>query len=188
MEAKKIIKKLLISSIIGIILGIITEYALILNIKWLILITQSFIFWGLIICMMAFLSKDYIFSIANPMITITLMNITYYVIRLIKSGHTNTDGLVLFVVMGIAGSIYIGTFIYILKKIVIYHQKENYHQICYFVFMTVVEILLPATGLKNPLTYISHNLFYNISYGIISGFFIGILASKLIQKCASHFS
>ena len=58
MEAKKIIKKLLISSIIGIILGIITEYALILNIKWLILITQSFIFWGLIICMMAFLSKD----------------------------------------------------------------------------------------------------------------------------------
>jgi NhaP-type Na+/H+ or K+/H+ antiporter len=54
--------------------------------------------------------------------------------------------------------------------------------------MTVVGILLPATGLKNPLTYISHNLFYNISYGIISGFFIGILASKLIQKCASHFS
>ena len=106
MEAKKIIKKLFISSIIGIILGIITEYALILNIKWLILITQSFIFWGLIICMMAFLSKDYIFSIANPMITITLMNITYYVIRLIKSGHTNTDGLVLFAVMGIAGSIY----------------------------------------------------------------------------------
>lgn len=44
MEAKKIIKKLFISSIIGIILGIITEYALILNIKWLILITQSFIF------------------------------------------------------------------------------------------------------------------------------------------------
>lgn len=182
MEAKKIIKKLLISSIIGIILGIITEYALILNIKWLILITQSFIFWGLIICMMAFLSKDYIFSITNPMITITLMNITYYVIRLIKSGHTNTDGLVLFVVMGIAGSIYIGTFIYILKKIVIYHQKENYHQICYFVFMTVVGILLPATGLKNPLTYISHNLFYNISYGIISGFFYWNISFKINTK------
>lgn len=57
MEAKKIIKKLFISSIIGIILGIITEYALILNIKWLILITQSFIFWGVIICMMAFFLK-----------------------------------------------------------------------------------------------------------------------------------
>ena len=62
MKLKQIIKNIVISVIVGIILGIITEYALILNISWLIKITQSFIFWGLIICVVAFIQKDFIFT------------------------------------------------------------------------------------------------------------------------------
>ena len=49
MKKKQIIKNITISIIIGIILGSITEIALILNISWLIRITQSFMFWGIVI-------------------------------------------------------------------------------------------------------------------------------------------
>lgn len=53
MKKKQIIKNITISIIIGIILGSITEIALILNISWLIRITQSFMFWGIVICICA---------------------------------------------------------------------------------------------------------------------------------------
>lgn len=57
MKSKQIIKNIIISIIIGVLLGVITEYALILNINWLIQITQSFLFWRLIICITAFFQK-----------------------------------------------------------------------------------------------------------------------------------
>ena len=57
MKKKQIIKNITISIIIGIILGSITEIALILNISWLIRITQSFMFWGIVMCICAFKSK-----------------------------------------------------------------------------------------------------------------------------------
>ena len=53
MKKKQIIKNITISIIIGIILGSITEIALILNISWLIRITQSFMFWGIVMCICA---------------------------------------------------------------------------------------------------------------------------------------
>lgn len=50
MKIKQIIKNIIISIIIGIALGSITEFALILNISWLVRITQSFAFWGIVMC------------------------------------------------------------------------------------------------------------------------------------------
>ena len=108
---KRILKNIILSMIIGIILGIITEYALILDISWLIKITQSFIFWGIIICISSFVSKDYICSLVNPIVLLSAMNTTYYAIRLIMSGYTNIGGWELFTFVGITGSMYIGTII-----------------------------------------------------------------------------
>ena len=45
MKRKQLIQNITISIIIGIILGSITEFALILDISWLIKITQSLMFW-----------------------------------------------------------------------------------------------------------------------------------------------
>ena len=73
MKKKQIIKNITISIIIGIILGSITEIALILNISWLIRITQSFMFWGIVICICAFISKDYILSLTNSSLIITII-------------------------------------------------------------------------------------------------------------------
>ena len=58
---KKIdIKYLCIALIIGIVLGFITEYSLILNFENLIGITQSFTFWGIIMLILSLCSKEYI--------------------------------------------------------------------------------------------------------------------------------
>ena len=53
MKTKRIIKNILISIFIGIVLGSITELALIFNISWLIKITQSFTFWGIVMLICA---------------------------------------------------------------------------------------------------------------------------------------
>ena len=105
MKIEQIIKNIMIAMIIGIVLGSITEFALILNISWLVRITQSFVFWGIVICICAFISKDYALSLINPILVITMMNITYYIIRLVMSGYTNIGGWELFTLTGIAGSL-----------------------------------------------------------------------------------
>ena len=182
MKTKKIIKNIIISTIIGILLGTITEYALILNINWLITITQSFAFWGLIICIVAFIPKDYSYSIIDPIIVMSLMSGTYYLIRLVIFGYTNSGGFELFTFTGIAGSIYIGTFIYILKRIAIYHKKDVFSQVCYFISMTIVGIILRIIANINYLLIINHNLFYNIDLGIVIGFIVGIIIVRIIKK------
>lgn len=179
MESKHIFKNVIISIIIGILLGFIAEYALILNINWLIEITQSYIFWGLIICITAFVSKDYKFSIINPVIVLSLMNITYYTIRLVMSGYTNIYGLDLYTLTGISGAIYIGTIIYLIKNKLIYYRNNNYYQIYYLIFMIIVGIIFTIIGFRYP---IKHNLFYNMDFGIIIGFIIGIFIVKGILK------
>lgn len=57
MKRKQLIQNITISIIIGIILGSITEFALILDISWLIKITQSLMFWGIVMCICVLISK-----------------------------------------------------------------------------------------------------------------------------------
>lgn len=179
MNSKQIIKNIIISIIIGILLGIITEYALILNLSWLIQITQSFLFWGLIICITAFVSKDFCLSIINPIIVICLMNITYYLIRLFMSGYTNLGGLDLYTFTGIAGAIYIGTIIYVIKNKFLYHKGKCFPQILYLIIMTIIGIIFTKIGYSFP---INHNLTYNIDLGIIIGFILSIILVKILKK------
>lgn len=170
MRHKQIFKNIIISSIIGMLLGIITEYALILDLKVLIRITQSFKFWGLLICACAYFSKDYKLSIINPIALMTFMSISYYAVRLFKFGFTNIYDLKLYIVTGIAGSIYLGTIIYIIKSIFFMRSKNNFYLIANFIFMTVFGLFSLLVGFKNT---IYHNLFYNIDLGIIFGLLFG---------------
>ena len=177
MKAKKIIKNIAFSCIIGILLGVITEYALILNINLLIKITQSLVFWGLIICIAAFIPKDYIFSIIDPVIVMALMSVSYYMVRLAKSGYTDIGGLKLYTFTGIAGAMYIGTFIYIFKRLIIKRKKDVIPEVIYFISMTIIAIVMSTS-----FGVIKHNLFYNIDIRIIAGFFISTVLVKLISK------
>ena len=116
MNLKNIIKNIAISIIVGVLLGAIAEFALILDISWLVKITQSFLFWGLIMCVSAFMAKKYVFALMNPIIIMTLMNSTYYIIRFLKSGYTNISSWEMFALTGIAGSLYLGTIVYMIKE------------------------------------------------------------------------
>ena len=179
MKSKQIIKNIIISIIVGILLGFITEYALILNISWLIQITQSYMFWGMIITIIAFISKDYKFSIINPIIVMSLMSITYYTIRFFMSGYTNIGGLELFALTGLAGTMYIGTLIYLIKNKLIYRRNVDFTPIYYFISMTSIGIISTIFGFRFSIKY---NLFYNIDLGIIIGFILGIISVKLVKN------
>lgn len=170
MKKKQLIQNITISIIIGIILGSITEFALILNISWLIKITQSLIFWGIVMCICAFISKDYVLSLINSILVITLMNATYYIIRLVKSGYTDIDAWKLYTLTGIAGSMYIGNIISLIK--VYCHKQNNIFLKRNFIFMTISGLLFAIYGWYNVWT--SHNLFYSLDLGIIIGLAISV--------------
>ena len=175
MNLKNIIKNIAISIIVGVLLGAITEFVLILDIRWLITITQSLLFWGLIMCVSAFIARKYVFALINPIIIMTLMNSTYYIIRFLKSGYTNISSWEMFALTGIAGSLYLGTIIYMIKEKFI---KQNPHisiQVYTFIFMTICMIAFKTYCSFN---YIFNNLFYAIDIGVIVGFMIGLILHK----------
>lgn len=135
------IKFLFITLIIGIVLGFITEYSLILNFKYLIDITQSFTFWGIIMLVLSLCSKEYSTSIFAPAITMTSMSATYYLIRLSMSGYTNIGSWKLYTLLGIAASLYIGTFIFCIKDKIINKKIKNYIPKISLILMTLLAII-----------------------------------------------
>ena len=161
---KKIdIKLLIISLIIGIILGAITEYSLILNFENLISITQSFAFWGIIMLILSLCSKEYVTSILAPAITMTSMNATYYLIRLIMSGYTNIGAWELYTLLGIAGSLYIGTFIFCIKDKIINKKIKSYIPKISLIFMTFFAIIFTIIHIYG-IIYKNILIFGNYSY------------------------
>ena len=176
MNLKNIIKNIAISIIVGVLLGAIAEFALILDISWLVKITQSFLFWGLIMCVSAFMAKKYVFALMNPIIIMTFMNSTYYIIRFLKSGYTNISSWEMFALTGIAGSLYLGTFIFMLKERIIKHNPHISMQGYTFIFMTICMIAFKTYCSFN---YIFNNLFYAMDIGVIAGFMIGLILNKI---------
>lgn len=176
MNLKNIIKNALTSILIGVLLGAIAEISLILDITWLIRITQSFLFWGLIMCVSAFMAKKYVFALMNPIIIMTLMNSTYYIIRFLKSGYTNISSWEMFALTGIAGSLYLGTIVYMIKERFIKHNPHISMQVYAFIFMTICMIAFTTYCSFN---YIFNNLFYAIDIGVIAGFTIGLILNRI---------
>ena len=124
----------------------------------------------------ALLSKEYIFSLLNPVLTIISMNNTYYLIRLFKSGFTNIGNWQLFSITGIAGAIYIGTFIYFIKSKFTKKYNDITLQKYSLIFMSIGGLCLGIYGLFHPIFY---NLFYEISFGIFIGYIFSILFAKI---------
>ena len=79
------LKKGIISAFIGIILGVITELALIFYWKNIAVITQDFMFWFLVYLVGILFSKNIKESIINNSIIMTFMSISYYIVRICYS-------------------------------------------------------------------------------------------------------
>lgn len=179
------IKFLIISCIVGITLGAITEYALILNLEYLIKITQSFIFWGIVMFVISLCSKHYITSILAPAITMTSMNATYYLIRLFMSGYTNIGAWELYSLLGIAASFYIGTFIYCIKEKISNKNIKNYIPKVSLILMTISAIIFTSIhiyGLYNSVIIFGNYLYQSTIIGIILGMLLGIVVGMYLNK------
>lgn len=156
------IKFLIISCIVGIILGAITEYALILNLEYLIKITQSFVFWGIVMLVISLCSKQYITSILTPAIAMTSMSATYYLIRLSMSGYTNVGAWEVYTFLGISASLYIGTVVFCIKDKIINKKIKNYIPKVSLILMTISAIIFTFIHIYG--LYNSVIIFGNYSY------------------------
>lgn len=188
---KKInIKIIIISLITGIILGAVTEFVLIFNTKWIINITQSFTFWGIVMFIISIFSEEYVTSIISSSLSMTAMNATYYLIRLIKSGYTNVGNWKRFTIMGIAGSIYIGMIVYCIKKKIVKEKIKDSIPKFSMILMTIFAIILTKIHFyelfhKNRILfgyYLYDPVIIGVYIGAILGTVIGITFN--IKKCS----
>lgn len=74
------------------------------------------------------------------------------------SGYTNMGGWQLFTLTGIAGSIYLGTIVFIIKEIIIHHKIKYIVAMYTFIFMTIIGIVFTQYSFPNYIIF--HNLFY----------------------------
>lgn len=166
--------------ITGIALGVITESALIFNIKWLIPITQNEIFWAFIVLIVAVLSKDYLSTIINTTTNMVMMDISYYVVRLIKSGYTDIYSMLWYGIMGICLSLYLGTIVYLIKYKILYKKIDNNIpkiSLISMIIATIIGIIISLTIRRMPI-----NNLYIIEFLIIIGAIIGALYGRKLNN------
>ena len=175
---KDFFKNIIICTIIGIILGVISEFALIFNIKFIVKITQSYLFWGIIMVIIAIISKKYKNALINSIIFMLIMNSTYYIIRLIKSGYTNIGNWKMFSFVGIGGSLFIVTLIFVIKDIL--EKRKNYFRKINLIFMIILGELFMKFNISLGLRF--NNLMQYISLGIIVAFVFIIIIEKIYNK------
>ena len=181
MNKRNYIKGILVNAFLGILLGIVTEFALIYKIKWLINITQSEAFWVLIVIIISIFSKNYLSTLINTSVNLVCMTDAYYIVRLIKSGYTNIGGIEWFGLLSVCVSFYFGTITFLIKDKIKNKRIENIIPKLNIIFMT----------LGVPIGWLIWELFiYNIHFqpiycseiGIIIGLMIGTIIGKFLNK------
>lgn len=180
---KKYFYDFIVNSILGIILGVITEVSLIYNIKWLINITQNEFFWVLVAIIVSIFSKDYVSTEINATTNLIFMIISYYTVRLIKSGYTNVGGIYWYGIEAICVGLYVGTIVYLIKEKIINKKVTNYIPKFNILFMTLLSII----GIGIDTYCLFKNIFfmqfvYFISILVISGFVLGTILGLLKNK------
>lgn len=170
------IRGLIINIVIGTFLGIITELALIYNIKSLIKITQNELFWVLDVIIISIFSRNYVSTEINSVTNLTCMTISYYVVRLIKSGYTNIGGIYWFGLQSICVGLYIGTLVYLIKEKIFKKKITSYIPKMNMIFMTI--FLIVSIGLEVITLYMNIFLFQPVYFvGALSiiGFICGTI-------------
>ena len=180
---KKYIYGFIISAFVGIIFGVITELALIYNIKWLIKITQNELFWVLIAILFSIFSKGYLSIEINCITSLIFMVISYYIARLIKSGYTNIGGIYWYGIEAICVGLYVGAFVYLIKEKIINKKVNNYIAKYSFIFMTLFFLfgfVINYYFLYKKIIFMQSVYFISIlsTFGYILGTILGVKKNK----------
>lgn len=171
-------KNLIIYTMIGIVLGTISEVALIYNCEFAINITQSLEFWGIIMMFVAIISKEYKYAIINPIILMISMNSTYYMIRLIKSGYTNNGAWNMYNFICIGGALFIATFVFVIKDII--NKNKDFLNIFRLISMIILGTIFMKFYISFGLRF--NNLMQYASLGIIVDFILIVLLKSIYNK------
>lgn len=172
---KSFLRSIIMYTIIGIILGVISEFALIFNLKFVVNITQSLEFWGIIMMFVAVISKEYKYAITNSIILMFTMNSTYYMIRLMKSGYTNIGSWNMYNFICIGGALFIATLIFVIKDI--FAKNKNYFRILNLIVMIILGSLFMKFYISLGLKF--NNLMQYASLGIIVAFILNALLKNV---------
>ena len=93
----------------------------------------------------------------------TSMSATYYLIRLSISGYTNIGAWKLYTLLGITGSLYIGTLIFCIKDKIINKKIKSYIPKINLVLMTFFSIIFTIIHIYG-IVYKNILIFGNYSY------------------------
>ena len=177
MKDNKTLIRVIISSIIGIMLGIITELSLIFYWKDLAVITQDIAFWLLVYLIGTLFSKNIRQAIITNSLVMTFMSLAYYGTRIIYSGKWNMHTILYWVIFGILGAIIISTVLKLPKKakgisIVVYGCC-----IMFFVKYYILERLERRTMVTNYVKTFNYN-----TYIILAVFGICICIISIVKR------
>ena len=115
MRKKDYIIGIIVNIFLGVLAGVVTEFALIYNNIFLIKITQSELFWVLVAVIVSMFSKNYLSTLINTLINLICMTDSYYIVRLIKFGYANTSSIMWYGVQSVCVALYIGTLVFLIK-------------------------------------------------------------------------
>ena len=172
---KKLLIRILISAIIGITLGVITELALIFELKNLAVITQTEAFWLIVILIGLLFSNNIREAIITNILTIDLMTISYYIVRLFYSGYTNW--------LAMRNYFVIGTFCAIVISILLQLPKKGKY-ISILGYFFIIIYFIGSYSISTISTLYKHNSYYDYLFISITGVIICIIsiAFKILRR------
>lgn len=170
------LKKGIISAFVGIILGVITELALIFYWKNIAVITQDFMFWFLVYLIGILFSKNIKESIINNSLIMTFMSISYYITRICYSGKYNIDTIIYWCLFGIVGAV-VCSIIFKLPK------KGRYISIFMYIISSIFTIKYYIIERKDRTTMVTNYVkkFNYDSYIILSVMVIAVCIISIIK-------
>ena len=174
---KRYILGFVINLILGSIGGIATELFLIYDKTQLIKITQNPLFWVFIAIIVSIFSKGYLSTLINSITNLTAMSVSYYLLRLIKSGYTNLGACKQFVLEGICVGLFVGTLIYLIKEKIKNEKVEN--NIPKFGLIFIVIFTISGTIIYR---HIHYNIWFFVEYSAILGYIIGAILGFIRNK------
>ena len=180
MRKKDYIVGIVINIFLGILAGVVTEYALIYDTKFLIKITQSELFWVIVAVIVSIFSKNYFSTLINTSLNLICMTDSYYIVRLIKFGYANSGSINWYGVQAICVALYIGTLVFLIKDKIKNKKVKSAIPKLNIVVMTLAVPLGEIIWLRF-IYDIAFQPVYSVGICVILGFFLSTILGIVID-------
>ena len=181
MRKKDYIIGIIVNIFLGVLAGVVTEYALIYDVKLLIRITQSELFWVLVAIIVSVFSKNYLSTLINTLLNLICMTDSYYVVRLMKFGYANSGSIKWYGVQSVCVALYIGTLVFLIKDKIKNKKVKSAIPKLNIISMTLA---VPLGGIiwRRFIYDIRFQPVYVVGICVISGFILSSILGMIIDN------